>query len=1069
MTDLRDHLQAALGSAYTIERELGGGGMSRVFVARDTALRRDVVIKVLPPELIAGVNVERFRREILVAAGLQHPHIVPVLASGEMDGVPWFTMPFVQGESLRQRVTRGPLTIDEAVSTLREVAKALAYAHDSGVVHRDIKPDNVLLTGGTAVVTDFGIAKALSASRTAGDVGTTRGSLTQVGTSLGTPTYMAPEQAAADPATDARADLYSFGCVAYELLTGRPPFVATSPQKLLAAHMGEHPQDVSSLRRDTPPLLAELVMRCLEKEPAQRPTSAADIVRALDALSTTSGSTTAASAVLLGGRVRTGTALMVWAGVFVAAWILAKAAIVGIGLPSWVLPGALVIAGLGLPVILFTAFVQRTAHQALMRTPTLTPGGTPSPNSTLATIAMKASPHVSWRRTTRGGMLAFGAFVAVVAAFMVLRALGIGPAGSLLASGRISARERLLVTDFAVTKGDSTLGGVVAEAIRASLAQSNAVTLMAPAAVAGALQRMQKAPGVHLDLALARDIAQREGAKAIVDGDVAALGNGYVITVRLVSADSGAVLARVQQVAASPTDLIAAADKVGRDLRERIGESLRSVQNAATLDQVTTPSLEALRLYSEGVRAYDILGDLPSTIDKLKAAVRIDTGFAMAWRKLGVAYSAMNGAYPQSLVDSALTHAFVHRDRLTAREREMTIGSYYLNGPGRDRTRAAEAYRQMLASGDSEVALNNYGLVLISQRRWADAEAVLAATARFPGTARTGLDNLVVAKVDAGLLPSARRLVVDAIKKSDSPTRTGDLLMVKMVLDEVSGDVAAVTHVLDSLVAHGDMLARGQAMLYAPQVSALRGRPREALQEVVAFNGFASSAGLPPSAVQEAEFVAIMKAALDHQGSAVLHLDSVLAISPFKSVSESDRDYLGVAESYALAGRADRAKAILAQRGADVRDTSRLRAELPRLNRVLGEVAGADGHPAEAIQYLWRGDSLPDGPLDDCDMCTYTLVGRAYDKANQPDSAIKYYEKSSASTYMFRVSNDMFRVPIERRLGELYEAKGDRDRAAKHYQAFVDFWKDAEPEFQPQVAEVRKRLARLSDTERRSP
>ena len=274
-------------------------------------------------------------------------------------------------------------------------------------------------------------------------------------------------------------------------------------------------------------------MRCLEKEPSQRPASAADVVRALESLSTTSGNTTAASAVLLGGRVKTGTALMVWAAVFVAAWILAKAAIVGIGLPSWVLPGALVIAGLGLPVILFTAFVQRTAHQALMRTPTLTPGGTPSPNSTLATIAMKASPHVSWRRTTRGGAGLWRVRRSIVA-FMVLRALGIGPAGSLLAAGRISARERLLVTDFAVTKGDSTLGGVVAEAIRASLAQSNAVTLMAPAAVAGALQRMQKPPGVRLDLALARDVAQREGAKAIVDGDVAALGNGYAITVRLV-------------------------------------------------------------------------------------------------------------------------------------------------------------------------------------------------------------------------------------------------------------------------------------------------------------------------------------------------------------------------------------------------------------------------------------------------------------------------------------------------------------------------------------------------------
>ena len=262
MTDLREQLQRSLGDSYTLDRELGGGGMSRVLVARDTALQRDVVIKVLPPELVAGVNVARFRREILLAAALQHPHIVPVLAAGEMDGLPWFTMPFIQGESLRQRLARGPLPIGETVSVLREVAKALAYAHERGVVHRDIKPDNVLLTGGTAVVTDFGIAKALSASRSAASSSETRGgSLTQIGTSIGTPMYMAPEQAAADPNTDARADIYAFGCMAYETLTGRPPFVGMPPQRLLAAHMGERPQPVGELRRDTPPLLAELVMR----------------------------------------------------------------------------------------------------------------------------------------------------------------------------------------------------------------------------------------------------------------------------------------------------------------------------------------------------------------------------------------------------------------------------------------------------------------------------------------------------------------------------------------------------------------------------------------------------------------------------------------------------------------------------------------------------------------------------------------------------------------------------------------------------------------------------------------
>jgi TolB-like protein/tRNA A-37 threonylcarbamoyl transferase component Bud32 len=284
---LRDRLQTTLGNAYALERELGGGGMSRVFVGEETSLGRKVVVKVLPPDLAASVNVERFRREIQLAARLQHPHIVPVLAAGVSDGLPYYTMPLIEGESLRSRLARsGELPVQEAAKILRDVLGALSYAHHHGVVHRDIKPDNVLLTGNHAVVADFGVAKALSASTSPGT------SLTSLGVALGTPAYMSPEQATADPTTDHRADLYSVGAMAYEMLTGHQVFSARSPQAMLAAHAVETPEPIDKRRPSVPRELASLVMRALEKHAADRPQSADEMLAELEAAVTPSGATT---------------------------------------------------------------------------------------------------------------------------------------------------------------------------------------------------------------------------------------------------------------------------------------------------------------------------------------------------------------------------------------------------------------------------------------------------------------------------------------------------------------------------------------------------------------------------------------------------------------------------------------------------------------------------------------------------------------------------------------------------------------------------------------------------------
>ena len=279
MSELPSNLLASLGSSYRIVGDLGGGGMSHVFVAHDDALDRDIVVKVLHRDLVDAVNLERFAREIRLAARLSHPHIVPLLMAGESGGRPYYTMPLVKGQSLRDRLRReGRIRVPDAVRILRDVAAALGYAHEQGVVHRDIKPDNILLTGDSAAVTDFGVAKALSAS----SPGMT--SMTSMGVSLGTPSYMAPEQAAGDPMIDARADLYALGIMAFEMLGGHCPFDGRTVQATLAAHIAEPPPDIRALRADLPMRLSDLIMRCLAKDPADRPSDAATFIRTLDSL-----------------------------------------------------------------------------------------------------------------------------------------------------------------------------------------------------------------------------------------------------------------------------------------------------------------------------------------------------------------------------------------------------------------------------------------------------------------------------------------------------------------------------------------------------------------------------------------------------------------------------------------------------------------------------------------------------------------------------------------------------------------------------------------------------------------
>ncbi len=1060
-TDLREQLQQTLGSAYTLERELGGGGMSRVFVAEETRLHRKVVVKVLSPELAAGVSAERFEREIQLAASLQQANIVPLLSAGETNGLPYFTMPFVEGESLRVRLGKGPLSVTEVVGVLRDVSRALSYAHERGVVHRDIKPDNVLLSHGTAVVTDFGIAKALSASRTkSGDA-----TLTQLGTSIGTPAYMSPEQAAGETEIDHRADIYAFGCMAYELLAGHPPFHGRTPTRVLAAQMSETPPPVNDLRPDTPVVLGELVMRCLEKDPGSRPQSANDLARTLDNVTSGAGMPSM-PAVLLGGRGMLRRALLVYAAAFIGVAVVAKAAIIAIGLPSWVFPGALIVMALGLPVILFTAYVHRATRRALTATPTLTPRGTqPAAAGTMMTIALKASPHLSWRRAAFGGLYALGAFVLLVGAYMVLRMFGIGPEGSLLAAGKLSSRDEVLIADFAVPGSDSSLSTALTQALRSQLEQSTAVSVMPVSSVTAALEESRRPANTRIDLDVAKDIGLRRGVKAIVAADATQLpGGGYLVTTKLVNTRTGDVLASYQETAQDAAGLLGAIDAATRKLRARIGESLKTIQAEAPLEQATTSSLEALRKYAEGVRANDVEGDYLKAVTVLREAIAIDSTFGIAYRKLAVALS--NALEPPSLQRAAIERAYQLRDRMSPRERDLAMGVYFNTRPYVDRAKAIEAYSDALRLDPrSYTASGNLGQLAASKRDWEGALRYGRLTAELLPMSSFGYWYVVDALASTGRFAESAAML-DTLARVDSTSSTWVLANVSLLV--ARQDYDSLRALLRRQVTARDRDARLAAMQNLANVAAVQGRVAEARRWLDSLNAglhLRTRADSATATLGQAFFAAAYD--LDRPG-AIAMTDRISSPEYLAGIPLPDRPYLGIAAVYARAGDATRARAMLSRYDAEVRDSALLRQDGATRHGVLGEVALAEHQPDVAIREFRLADVQSDGAPDPCADCLDLDLGRAYDLAGKADSAIAAFDRYVHSPFSGRILTDQYFLgPVVKRLGELYEAKGNRQQAISSYTRFTDLWKNADPLLEPMVSDVRQRIARLSRAEGR--
>ena len=1051
MTNLRDKLQQGLASSYTLERELGGGGMSRVFLAEEIALGRKVVVKVLPEEIGAGVNVERFKREIQLAARLQHPHIVQVLAAGEAEGIPYYTMPFVEGESVRGRLARtGPMSVTETIGVLRDVARALAYAHERSVVHRDIKPDNVLLSGGSATVADFGIAKAISAART--DAG--NATLTQMGTSIGTPAYMAPEQAAADPSADHRADIYSFGCLGYELLTGRPPFVGKTPQKLLAAHMGEAPAQVTDLRPETPHALAELIMRCLAKDADNRPQDASAIVQVLDTV-TSGGGYSAMPAIMLGGRGMLKKALLLYAAAFVVVPIIAKAAIIVIGLPDWVFGGAIAVMLLGLPVILFTAYVHHATRRLLTSTPVVTSGGTNTvAQGTMATIAIKASPHVSWRRTAMGGAYALGGFILLIGVYMLLRGLGIGPVGSLMAAGAIDRNERILVADFTPPTSDTALGPVITEAFRTALGQSEAVTVLQANAMRDVLRRMQRPPGTRVDFTLAREIATREGIKAVVDGNILSLGGQYVISLRLLSPQSGETLASFRETAEGESAILGTIDDLAKQLRGRIGESLKSVRVAPPLEQVTTPSLEALKKYVQGSNAAAAEGDWARGEALLKEAISLDTGFAMAYRKLAIEYRNRGNTVAG---DALLEKAFEHRDRLSDAERYLLLGSYYQSGPHQDLSKSTAAYEQLLElQPTNTAAMNNLANNYRFQRQYDKALALYQRAIETGPLAAVFFNNLVEITVRLGRMDEARAAGEQYLEKfSANPNSRYQHAMLLIAAGQYDSASRAASAAIRS---HGSEPNARAMLIYAALLAArTQGRLDEAnrlgaeLAEVDRRNH--GDVALLTDALATAQAEGTMRG---NREKMVQMVDAALRRTPLSSLPPNNRPTDWIVFLYARGGIPARARAYFSDWEQSQREFQRLGDKTAR-HAMLGVIALAEKRIPDAVRELRESDRE-----GGCDWCVLLPLADAHEAAGNADSAVAALTRFVSMRRIGKNDSDSFDLAASHeRLGRLLEAKGDRAGAAAHYAKFAELWRGADPDLQPRVRAARARVAQL--------
>jgi tetratricopeptide (TPR) repeat protein len=720
---------------------------------------------------------------------------------------------------------------------------------------------------------------------------------------------------------------------------------------------------------------------------------------------------------------------------------------------------------IGLPIVMATAFVQEGVAPAkadsdeggdgLDRASTVTDSGTVI-DARAEPVAPPASHGTrrlfTWRNALGGGGLAFLFLVAVTVGWIIMRQAGIGPAGSLVARGVLDDRAPVIVADFKAQ--DPLLARAATEAFRVDLSQSPSIQVLEPAFLVEALGRMEVARDAPLDADLARELAVREGIPAVVVGEITPAGRGFILTSKLVDADDGSALTSVRETASDTAEVLDALDRLSKSLRERIGESYLSLRADPALAAVTTGSLDALQLYSEALRAFEVQGDSDRGIALLEEAVAIDPGFAMAWRKMGV--ELRNNFAANSRVNEALTKAFDNRDRLTERERLLAGGSYYTSVTA-DYPKAIVEYERMLDRDPHDAwALNNvsilYGFVRDEERAY---DYMLRSFAADSST-NTSYTNLAIEVYKAtGDVDSARVIIERAkMRFPGNPAvemweaRFGALGRDYDEAETLAREVAAShrdnSGVQVNVAGFNSVLASAQ------------GKLQDGARYAEEFARLSLEHGDPDDYRRAAQWMAWDRlfAAGDTAG-ALLALEEAVREVPDEDLPFADRDYPGRADLLAYLGEPEQARELLQQyeSGADE--------DLKRLNqrdvlRARAAIALAEGDAEGAVRYYRQSDT------GGCSLCPKLGMAVAFDAAGQPDSALAWFESYLDDRQPNRMYWDQTGLGYSmKHAARLADELGDTEKAALYYAQFVELWADADEELQPQVDAARARLEEI--------